>query len=1498
MKMEHYLSHTDYPIWQVIQNDNGPISVTTNTNGLIKVLPSKTAEEVVDRERERKARTTLLMALPEDHLAKFHKMADAKEMWEAIKSRFGGNDESKKMHKYLLKQQFEGFSVSTSEGLHKGYDRSQVALIMRTKPGLDTLSFDDLYNNLRVFERDVKGTTASSSNTQNVAFMYVDNTSSTNDINDDDMEEMDLKWQVAMISMRINKFHKRTGRKLQLDTKDPIGFDKTKVECFNCHKMGHFSRDYRAKGNQDNRRRDVGYNGNKTRDNGRRPAYQDDSKALVTIDGEDYDWSGHVEEDAQNYAMMAYSSSNSGSGNESVFMNKESDLENTSVNDRYSDGMHAVPPPMTGNYMPSGPDVEIEYSKFTYGPKQTSVDESDSKPSEYASCESDSSVETTTSMPEPVENAPKAHDRNKAYLTDYQEFKGGSVAFGGSNGRITGKGKIKAGSFNLKNIDPSGDLACLFAKASINESNKWHRRLGHMNFKNLNKLMKGNLVRGLPSKIFENDCVACQKGKQHKASCPKEANNSAGTQANDDQSANSKEIDLHDEHLVLHIWSTYSTTVKSSGDKIEKNTDFKTCKKPVSQVEQIFLEELEKLKRQKKEANDAAESLRKEATHDIQNANISSTNILNTISTPLSTAGPSRAFHDGKLSYHDDPSMPYLEDIYASPSEGIFTDSSYDDEGVEGIDYDEVFAPVARIEAIRIFLAFASYMGFIVYQMDVKSTFMYGRIDEEVYVSQPPGFVPPKFNNKVYEVVKALYSLHQASIAWYATLSTFLEKSGYRRGAIDKTLFIKQDKKDIMLVQVYVDDIIFGSKKKSWCDEFEELMKNKFQISSMGELTVFLGLYVKTTSTPIETQKPLVKDEEAADVDVHLYRSMIDSLMYLTTFRPDIMFAVCACSRFQVTPKTSHLQVVKRIFRRLISWKCKKQTIVATSSIKAEYVVNLVFHSKTKHIEIRHHFIKDAYEKKLIRVLKIHTDDNVADFLTKAFDCLSAKTTSWNEFSSTMASTIICLATNQKFNFSSWVICHITRKSMTIPLLQRKCFANMKRVGVGFSKVVTKLFDNILVPTAKEVELMDLCTQLSNKVLELESEVIDVKSSSKERIEKLEGRVAKLEEENKVLKELHNVEINLEEAQAKLYKIDLDHPEKVLSMQDVDEEEPDVVEKVLEVVKAAKLMTKVVTTTGATTTAEAPKVSVPRRRMGVIQDPKETTSTIVKHSKIEQNEAFARQLEAELNADINWNVVMEQIKRSKRLNDAVMKYQALKRKPLTEAQARKNVIIYLKNMVGFKMNYFKGMTYSEIRPLFEKHFNYNQAFLEEVNEEVTLPEKEAEDLKSYLLIVANDDDDVYTEATPLASKILIVDYKIHFERNKPYFKIIRADERFEKTEPKNYSDDYLLKTLWIMFEQPDVEASVWRDQNGRYGLAKRYHLTHFTLEQMLNNVRLEVEEVSEMSLILLRLIRRQLIEWRGLLGIIDFNIFLLLSILSAAALELLLVKKKYEDNNK
>ncbi|GJW27805.1 putative ribonuclease H-like domain-containing protein [Tanacetum coccineum] len=228
----------------------------------------------------------------------------------------------------------------------------------------------------------------------------------------------------------------------------------------------------------------------------------------------------------------------------------------------------------------------------------------------------------------------------------------------------------------------------------------------------------------------------------------------------------------------------------------------------------------------------------------------------------------------------------------------------------EGIDYDEVFALVAMIEAIRLFLAYASFMNFTVYQMDVKSAFLYGTIEEKVYVCQPPGFEDLEFPNKVYKVEKDLYGLHQAPRAWYETLSTYLLENGFRRGTIDKTLFIKKDKDDAQEIP----------------DEF------------YGGAHFLLRV---TASTPMETNKVLLKDEEAADVDVHLYRSMIGSLMYLTASRPDIMFVVCACASDYAGDSLDRKSTTggcQFLGRRLISWQCKKQTIVANSTTEAKYV--------------------------------------------------------------------------------------------------------------------------------------------------------------------------------------------------------------------------------------------------------------------------------------------------------------------------------------------------------------------------------------------------------------------------------------------------------------------------------------------------------------------------------------------------------------------------------
>ncbi|KAJ9557526.1 hypothetical protein OSB04_012140 [Centaurea solstitialis] len=391
----------------------------------------------------------------------------------------------------------------------------------------------------------------------------------------------------------------------------------------------------------------------------------------------------------------------------------------------------------------------------------------------------------------------------------------------------------------------------------------------------------------------------------------------------------------------------------------------------------------------------------------------------------------------------------------------------------EGIDYDETFAPVARLEAIRLFLAFAAHMNFKVFQMDIKNAFLNGKLNEEVYVAQPPRFVDPKFPDHVYKLNKALYGLKQAPRAWYDTLSTFLLSKGFVRGKIDSTLFLKKYPKHILLVQIYVDDIVFGSTNPKLCEKFELLMKSEYKMSMMGEVTFFLGLQIKqyekgifinqgkyvhemlkkfdlTSCTPMKTPMApplsLDKDSKGKPVDVTLYRGMIGSLLYLTASRPDIIylkgtpnlglwyskdsgfdltaysdsdFAGCKINR-KSTTSGCHL-----LGGKLVSWTSKKQNSVSTSTAEAEYVAagiccvqvlwlrnqlqdydiqlskipiycdntsaiaianNPVLHSKTKHIEVRYHFIRDHVMNGDIELHFVPTEYQFADLFTKPLD--------------------------------------------------------------------------------------------------------------------------------------------------------------------------------------------------------------------------------------------------------------------------------------------------------------------------------------------------------------------------------------------------------------------------------------------------------------------------------------------------------------------------------
>ncbi|GJZ75954.1 ribonuclease H-like domain-containing protein, partial [Tanacetum coccineum] len=365
MRMEQYLTNTDYGLWTIIMNGDEPVQTTKDENGVETKVPPKTAQAILARQKERKAKSI------DEYQLRFHTIKDAKSLWAAIKSRFGGNVESKKMQKNVLKQQFEKKIISDIEGLDKAYDRFQklisqlevhgaavpnedanqkflralpsswnnVALIMRNKDGIDDLDIDDLYNNLKVFEADIKGSSGSSSNSQNVAFLSAEDTNSSNEVNTadgsnspqlddeylkqidhDDLEEMDLKWQVAMLFMRVKQFYKKTRRKLIFSGKEPIGFDKTKVECFNCHRRGHFARECRAPRNQGNRNGDAGY---RSKDNTRRTIPVETSNALViqdnaliVQDGQGYDWSYIAQDEPTEFALMAYTANSLGSDTE------------------------------------------------------------------------------------------------------------------------------------------------------------------------------------------------------------------------------------------------------------------------------------------------------------------------------------------------------------------------------------------------------------------------------------------------------------------------------------------------------------------------------------------------------------------------------------------------------------------------------------------------------------------------------------------------------------------------------------------------------------------------------------------------------------------------------------------------------------------------------------------------------------------------------------------------------------------------------------------------------------------------------------------------------------------------------------------------------------------------------------------------------------------------------------------------------------------------------
>nr|GEV35514.1 hypothetical protein [Tanacetum cinerariifolium] len=1101
-------------------------------------------------------------------------------------------------------------------------------LIWRNKADLEEQSLNDLFNNLKIYEAEVNGSSPSSQNIQNIAFVSSNNTDNINESVTAALSisaasskakistlpnEIDLKWQMAMLTMRARRFLKRTRRNLSANRTDTIGFDMSKVKCYNCHRRGHFARECRS--SRDNRNKEttrrtvpteahqvlqdqimrksqldvlsyktglesvearlVVYQKNET-------VFKEDIK-LLKLDvmlrdnalaelGKKFEKAKKEINDlkltldkfqplSKNLSKLLESQVSDKSGlrfDSQVFNSQVSDCEELHShesdnkvpknpnNDRYKIGewYHVVPPPYTRTFLPLKPNFV-----FTYDPNASesvatvfNVESSINKPSKYMSKThrpdapivedwiSDSKDETE------IESGNKGNaEKASAYWVWKPKCKVLDHVFRLTSASMTlkkfnytdplGRSKVprENNMYNVdpKNVVPSGGLTCLFSNDTLDESNLWHRRLRHINFKTMNKLVNGNLVRGLPSKIFENNhtCVACQKGKQHKASFV------VGNQPTDNAGIK--------ENLNAVLQNTHDDVADASFDVKENENDVHVSSNGRVRDLRVEFEEFSFNNSNRVNAvNAPVNTARLNPTNSSNSFNTASPSV-NVVSPNFRIAGKSSFVDPSK--YRDDTDMPELEDIVYSddeedvgagadlsnletniPVSPIPTTRVHKDHLVNQIISDLNSAPQIRsmtrmvkeqgglyqinnkdfhtcmfacflsqeepkkvlqalkdpswIEAMQedllqfklqkvwvlvdlpkgkrairskwvvrirkmkegfytiVFILCFLY-GFHGISDDVKSAFLYGTIEEEVYVCQPLGFEDPDYPDKVYKVVKALYGLHQALRAWYETLANYLLENGFQRGKIDQTLFINKQTGDILLVYVYVDDIIFGSTNKELCKAFKKFMKDKFQMSSMGELTFFLGLQVKqkddgifisqdiyvaeisrkfgftdvkSASTSIETEKPLLKHPDGEDVDVHIYRYLKGKLHLGLWYLRDSPFNLVANSDSDYAGATLD----------------RKSTIGGRKFNFSKYI----FDSMVKNVESPSKFLMYP------RFLHVVLDHQVDDMTT-----------------------------------------HNTR--YTSPALTHKVFANMRRVGKGFSGVETPLFDSMLLqpqPQAKE----------------------------------------------------------------------------------------------------------------------------------------------------------------------------------------------------------------------------------------------------------------------------------------------------------------------------------------------------------------------------------------------------------------------------------------------
>ncbi|GJZ48337.1 putative ribonuclease H-like domain-containing protein [Tanacetum coccineum] len=988
IRIKQYFQVQDYALWEVIANGNSWVSVpqTAQENGtsVTKMSVPVTAEEKTNKKNDVMARSLLLMALPNEHQLSFKSLDSIFNRLQKIVSWLA-------ILGVVITQEDLNSIFLTSLPL----EWNAHVLVWMNKAEIETISIDDLYNNFKIVEQSVKKSVGASSGAQNLAFMSDLSTSSTNDVNtakpayevsivstnvntaspqdleqihEDNLEAMDLKWQLSLLSMRAKRYYQRTCKKIFINAKDTAGYDKSKVECFNCHKMGHFSRECRAPRNKEGQFRNP--------DNTRKQGNNEDtsSKAMLAINGVASKGPRQVVRGQKLKKIKRFGGivlippphpliynrpkklDLSYSGLDEF---KEPEFKGYGTQDNFKDLMEVML------------HLEEEHCGRISGKGTLKTDSLDFEDVYFANeLKFNLLMSHIYDCYKSFENWTKnlvACLKGKQHIASCKSkvlnlitkplFMLRMDLFG-----LTFMNSLMHKKYCLVVTDDYSRFTWVFFLTTKDETSEilknFIKEIENLVDKKV-KIIRSDNGTDFKNKVIDDFCR--DKVIRREYSIAKTPQQNGMAERRNRTLIEAARTMLADSKLPTTFWAEAVSTASYVQNRVlvvkpHNKTPYKLFRgfKPALSFMRPFgchvtilntLDSLGKFDGKSDEGpitNESAGTQRKlNAGISTQKEEISQDYIVMPIWKDASYSdSPSKDVGNGepKSAADDQKQVEYGPD-----NENDEKDKSEDDSSPKEVN-----------------------------AAGQHSAFLYGTIEEEVYVTQPLGFKDLDHPDKVYKVVKALYGLHQAPRAWYETLDNYLLGNRFKRGKIDQTLFIKKQKGDILLVQVYVDDIIFSFTNKELCTAFEKLIKDKFQMSSMRELTFFLGLQVqqkvdgifisqdkyvaeilkkfnytdvKSASTLVDLEKPLVKDGDADDVDVHLYRSMIGSLMYLTASRPDIMdspFELVAYTDSDYAGATQDRKSTtggcQFLGNRLISWQCKKQTMVAASTTKAEYM--------------------------------------------------------------------------------------------------------------------------------------------------------------------------------------------------------------------------------------------------------------------------------------------------------------------------------------------------------------------------------------------------------------------------------------------------------------------------------------------------------------------------------------------------------------------------------